>query len=277
MWQSSNPILKNNNDAFSQYYGKNMFAAGGAAQANVTTMSGVVSKTTVLVAITTICGVLGYSLFANHPQLLLISGIASLIIGLGIAFLLAGKPALSPIIAPIYAVVEGTFLGAFTAFADSMLAQRGLSVAGGIGVQAFIVTACVMISMLLLYKLGWIRATVGLQAVIRVAMGGICLAYLASFVLSLFWQPLPLISFASALNDRGPIALVGLGINVFILVIAALSLVIDFKQVEDRVAEGAPKHMEWYCGFALLVTLAWIYYESVKMLVRVASLLGDRK
>lgn len=277
MWQSSNPILANNDDAFSQYYGNKSFLAGAEAKSNVTTLQGVVNKTAILVGIAVACGAIGYSVFANYPQVYWISGIASLVICLGIGMVLRGKPSLAPIYAPIYAVTEGVFLGAFTAIADSILASRGLAVAGGVGVQAFIVTAAVMTSMLLLYKARIIRPTETLKSVICVATGGIMLAYLVSFALSFFWQPLPLISFYSAVNSSGPIGFLGLGINLFILGIAALWLVIDFKEVEDRVADGSPKYMEWYCGFALLVSLAWIYYEAVKLIVRVAVLLGDRK
>ncbi|MHC4804423.1 MAG: Bax inhibitor-1/YccA family membrane protein, partial [Planctomycetota bacterium] len=74
----------------------------------------------------------------------------------------------------------------------------------------------------------------------------------------------------------GKAALIGLGINVFILGVASMWLIIDFKLIEDRVAEGGPKYMEWYCGFALLVTLAWIYFEAVKLAFRIAILLGNR-
>lgn len=273
MWTSSNPVLNHSGDTFDQHYGKKMFVE----QSSVTTMAGVINKTTILVAITVICGAVGYSLSVNHPQIYWISAIVSLITGLGIAFTMAGKPTLAPIVAPIYAVTEGVFLGAFTAFADAMLASRGLALAGGIGVQAFIVTASVMVSMLILYRMRLVRPTERFQAVLRVAMLGISLAYLASFVMMLFGQSMPLISAFAAMNDRGPMALVGLGVNGFILVIAALSLVVDFGRIEESVESGAPKYMEWYCGFALLVTLAWIYYESVKMLLRVASLLGSRK
>lgn len=102
MWQSSNPAL-NNKSAFSDVYDKDMFAA----KANVTTLSGVVNKTMILVAITVAAGAFGYSLLESMPSILWISGIASFGICLGFYFLLAGKPALSPIIAPIYAIVEG--------------------------------------------------------------------------------------------------------------------------------------------------------------------------
>jgi uncharacterized YccA/Bax inhibitor family protein len=133
-----------------------------------------------------------------------------------------------------------------------------------------------MASMLLLYKTGIVRPTDRFKAIIGVATGGIMLAYLVSFVLSIFWQPLPLISFASAVQDKGAMGFLGLGINVLILGIASLWLVIDFGTIEDNIKAGAPKSMEWYCAFGLLVTLAWIYFEAVKLVVRVASLFGNR-
>lgn len=274
MWNSSNPIL-NREDTFSQVYGRDMFASQ-QARSDVTTLQGVVNKTAILVGIAVVAGSIGYSLFQSSPQVLWISGIASLVLCLGLSFFLVGKPKLSPIVAPIYAGVEGVFLGAFTAVADSILAAKGLSVAGGVGVQAFVVTIAAMVSMLAMYSTGMIKPTERFKSVLGVAIGGIMLAYLVSFVLSLVWQPLPLISFASAVNDQGMMGFLGLGINVFILIIAALTLVIDFEMVQQRVRDNSPKYMEWYCGFALLVTLAWIYYESVKLVVRLASLFGSR-
>lgn len=278
MWASSNPVLSDRSDAFDRPYGAGMRMQTGAAdRPNVTTMSGVINKTAILSAITLICGGIGYGLFRNHPEVYWVSAVVGLVISLGIGFALCGRPSWSPVIAPVYAVSEGVFLGAFTAVADSILASRGLALAGGVGAQALVVTAGCLVSILILYRLGVVRPTARFRAALGVASLGIGFAYLASFVLTLFGHHMPIISFYSAMNDHGPIALVGLGVNAFILVIASLSLVVDFGTVEEKVESGAPKYMEWYCGFAILVTLAWIYYESVKMLVRVASILGSRK
>jgi len=112
--------------------------------------------------------------------------------------------------------------------------------------------------------------------VIYTATAGVMMIYLISFVLMIFGGPtLPFITLGSAFQGGTP-ALIGLGLNVAILGLASLWLVIDFKTVEDQVNAGAPKYMEWYCGFALLVTLAWIYYEAVKLAFRVAILLNSR-
>lgn len=276
MWKSSNPALTRGDalrgDAFSEYYGKSLYAD----RPNTTTLSGVVGKTSLLLTIAIVTGAVGYAVTVAFPPALFISWLASFVVTLGLFFFISGKPETSPVVAPIYAVVEGFFLGAFTSLADSILASRGLSVAGGVGLQAMIITLSAMVSMLGLYRAGIIKPTKTLQAILVTATGAIMLAYLVSIVLGLFGMSLPLISFASAVQDKGLMGFLGLGINILILVVASLWLVFDFKLIEDKVAAGAPKHMEWYCGFALLVTLAWIYFEAVKLVVRLAILFSGR-
>jgi uncharacterized YccA/Bax inhibitor family protein len=271
MWKSSNPALTRQ-DAFSEYYSRDMFAG----RAEVTTIAGVVGKTGLLTAVAVAAGAGGYTLAQMVPSLLWFSAIAAALIGIGIWFVIAGRPTLAPVMAPIYALVEGFFLGGVTAVADSIVAGRGLEMMGGVGLQAFIITVGALVSMLALYRLRIIRPTRTLQAVLYTATGAIMIAYLVSFILSFFGMPLPLISFYSAATETGLMGLLGLGINIFILIIASLWLVLDFKLVEENVAAGAPKHMEWYCAFALLVSLAWIYFEAVKLVVRLAVLFGGR-
>jgi len=114
--------------------------------------------------------------------------------------------------------------------------------------------------------------------VLSTATLGIMLCYLISWPLALlFHLSLPLISMSAALNDYGGVGLIGLGLNFVILIVAACWLINDFALIEEKISSDSPKYMEWYCGFALLVSLAWIYYESLKLVVRLASLLGSRK
>lgn len=265
MWNSSNPVLAND-DAFERFYG------GGAVEAkpNVATVQGVVNKTALLVLLAVAAGGAGYALLPTTPSVLWISAIAALVIVIGFFFVLRGNPKLAPVMAPIYAVVEGVFLGSLTALLESMLASMDVAVPGGLALQAFIITIAVTVGMLVLYATRIIKPTKKFQAVVGTLVVGIMFAYMAMFVLHLFGTTLPFLSLGSAFQGGTP-ALIGMGLNAFILVVAALTLVLDFKLVEDRVAAGSPKYMEWYCGFALLVTIAWIYYESVKMAFRVAA------
>lgn len=275
--QSSNPALTNK-DAFSEVYGKNMFAA---EKSNVTTLSGVVNKTGILVAIAVAGGALGYWLVATMPSIVFISSIAGFVLCLGFGWLLCGKPQLSPVVAPIYAIVEGIFLGSLTGMLDQFLVKAGPAGAAtgptlSLGLQAFILTISIVLGMLGLYYTGLLKPTKVFMSVVKVATAGVMMAYTVSFVLMLVGLGgLPFLSLGSALQGGTP-ALIGLGLNVAILGLASLWLIIDFKMVEENVAAGAPKYMEWYLGFALLVTLAWIYYEAVKLAFRLALLFGDR-
>ncbi|HWB19842.1 MAG TPA: Bax inhibitor-1/YccA family protein, partial [Phycisphaerales bacterium] len=219
----------------------------------------------------------GYALAVKYPATLFISWLTSFVVSLTLAFLLYGKPAWSVVLAPVFAVVEGTFLGAFTALADQILAQNKLSVMGGVGIQAFVVTSACALSVLGLYRMGWIKPTRGLAAVVRAGILALFVTYMISFALSFFGVHMPFVTFYSAVTAKGTMGFIGLGVNLLILGLASLTLVMDLGMVEQNVSNRAPKYMEWYCAYALLVTLAWIYYEAVKLVVRVAILFGNRK
>lgn len=267
MWNTSNPALSNE---------ERWINHGPIAEA--ATMNGVVSKTSLLVAIALISGAVGYSLSFMFPSVIWISFIASLIIGLGFTFYLAGNPEASPQLAPIYAVAEGFFLGAFTSLADVFLARMGIAIAGGVGIQALLITASCVGSMLILYRTGVLRPTEWFISIVYTLTLAVFITYLVTFIVSFFVpHPLPLLSPFSSASAGGGSAWLGLAINGFILLLASVWLIIDFSVVEENVREGAPKYMEWYCGFAILITLTWIYYEAVKLVVRLALLFGNRE
>ena len=273
MWNSTNPALAND-DAFKQFYGKAMFDE----RSNVATVQGVVNKTAILTGIAVAAGTVGYWIFTTQqlsPMGMLIANIAAVVVTMGLYFKIFSKPTTAVYLAPVYAVVEGALLGVFTAYAEYLLAARGVKVPGGVALQAFIITAASLGSMLALYSMGVLRATNTFKRVIMTATMAIGVTYLVSFIAS-FFVDVPFITMWSAANETGGAAWIGLGINLLILAIASLTLIVDFDMIEKQLKAEAPKHMEWYCGFALLVTLAWIYYESVKMVIRIASLLNKR-
>ena len=171
--------------------------------------------------------------------------------------------------APIYAVIEGIFLGIFTTLIDDALIANQVAVTGGVALQAFIITLAILIAMLILYTTRIIQPTRKFRAVVGTCMLGIFLVYLISLPLYLFGIDVPFIS-AFTTPTSGTGMLIGFGINIFILVIAALMLIIDFGIIEDRIKAGSPKRMEWFCGFILLVTLAWIYIQCVELVARIA-------
>lgn len=267
--QTSNPALNFEDSAnpFAYHEGE------AISPANVTTMSGVVNKTAILVTIAILCGAGGYRLFQLFPQGLWIGSIIAFVLVLGIFFVLRGKPQLAVVFGPIYAVVQGALMGGMTMMLEQILvAKFGSSVPGGLAFSALVLTGGVTAAMLVLYKAGILRPTKMFVSVVSTATLGVMFAYLAMFVLSLFGVQMPFLSIGSAMQGGTP-ALIGLGLNVLILGLASFWLIIDFGAVEDAVAQRAPKYMEWYLGFALLVTLAWIYWEAVKLVFRVAMLM----
>jgi uncharacterized YccA/Bax inhibitor family protein len=268
MWETSNPALRND-QAFQQLQG--IFAG----ERDVATLQGVVNKTGVLTLLAVAAGAGGCALVASMPSLLWITNIVAFLVSLGVYFVIARRPETARVVAPVYAIVQGAFLGALTGALDQALASRGVAVAGGIALQAFIITVSILVAMLGLYSAGIVRPTKMLVSVVSVATAGIMLTYLASFVLSFFGVALPFVNLGSAF-DGGKMALIGLGLNVLVLGVASLWLIIDFGMIQQRLAAGGTKAEEWYCAFALMVSLAWVYFEAVKLVFRVALLLNRR-
>ena len=267
-FQSSNPTLESMREARGLV----------SDETDTATLKGVADKTALLVGLATIAGGAAYAFLPLAGGVMLACCLATLVIGIGIAWSLAGNPANARTLAPIYALVEGAFLGLVTKWLDFMLLSAGGSTAavgGSLALPAFIITISCVVAMLGLYRAGLLRPTETFKSVIYTFTAGVMLAYLVMFVISLFGVQMPFLSLGSAMRG-GQEALIGLGLNVAILGLASLWLIIDFGTIEGIVRSQQPKVMEWYGGFVLLVTLAWIYYEAVKLAFRVAMLLNRR-
>jgi uncharacterized YccA/Bax inhibitor family protein len=173
--------------------------------------------------------------------------------GLVLALVLMFKPTLAQYLAPAYALLEGLVVGGISAIYNDAFAK----VAPGIVMQAVVLTFGTAIAMYLLFTFRIIRVTERFRSIMFAAIGGIALFYLITFVLSLFGVNI------SGLQQG---SLMSIGISIAITAIAALSLLLDFDRIEQGSAMGAPKHMEWYCAFGLLVTLVWLYVEILRLL-----------
>lgn len=184
--------------------------------------------------------------------------IGGAIIGLIIALVLAFKPQLSSYLAPVYGLAEGVFLGAISAFYNNAFAER----APGIVMQAVGLTFGVVIAMFALYRFGIIKATQKFKAIVLTATAGIAFFYLLSIVLRLFNIQMPLIHESTTM---------GIVFSFIVVGIAALNLIIDFDRIEQGAAMGAPKYMEWYGAFGLLVTIVWLYIEVLRLLSKFAG------
>jgi uncharacterized YccA/Bax inhibitor family protein len=247
--QSGNPVLSQ--DIF-------RIEQPTAAASTTMTLNGTIAKTGILVGIAVAAAAVSWVHAAQAPQFLMgyIWGgiIGTAVTGIAIYF----KPSWAPGIAPVYAVCEGLFLGAISMFAD-MYARQITQTTTMIVPQAMILTFGTLAAMLVAYRAGLVRATEKFKAGMYAALGGIALVYLATIVLRLFGVEVPYI------HGSG---IIGIGFSVVVLVVAALSLVLDFDLIETGVQQGAAKYMEWYGAYALLVTLAWLYLEFLKLLMK---------
>jgi uncharacterized YccA/Bax inhibitor family protein len=181
--------------------------------------------------------------------------------GLIVAIVLAFKPVWASFLAPVYALMEGAFVGGISATYN--FAFKGVATAGGgIVMQAVGLTFAVVIAMFLLYKFRVIKATEKLKSVIITATVGIAIFYLLSMVLRMFHIDMPLIHSSGTMGIIFSLVVVG---------VAALNLILDFDMIENGVAIGAPKYMEWYGAFGLLVTIVWLYLEILRLLAKLNS------
>jgi uncharacterized YccA/Bax inhibitor family protein len=166
----------------------------------------------------------------------------------------AFKKAWSPYTAPLYAAAEGLALGGISTFFEMRFP--------GIAIQAVGLTMAVFVGMLLAYKTGMIQATDRFKRGVVAVTAGIAIFYLVQMVLGLFHVAVP------AVNGSGPI---GIAVSIGISIVAALNLVLDFDMIESGAQARAPKYMEWYGAFALLVTLVWLYLELLRLLSKLRS------
>ena len=231
-----------------------VYRRAGRADASTSgmTIQGAVIKTAILVVILIVTATYTWSQTA--------AGNTSLAYGLLIGGLIGGfltalvtifVPKVSPITAPIYAALEGLVLGAISAVFETQYP--------GIVIQAVGLTIGVLAVMLFVFGTGIIRATEKFKIGVVAATGAICLVYLVAAVLSLFGIRLPFI------HESG---VVGIGFSLVVVVIAALNLILDFDFIERGVMQQAPKYMEWYGGFSLLVTLIWMFLEILRLLAK---------
>ncbi|MEL6538941.1 MAG: Bax inhibitor-1/YccA family protein, partial [Bacteroidota bacterium] len=212
------------------------------ADGEVMTLSGTVNKSfTLILLVLAGAGITWFMFFDGNPatNILMIGGAIG---GLVMAIVTSFNKKKSRITAPIYAVLEGLFLGGLSAFAESYFP--------GIVIQAVALTIGVFLGLLLAYKSGWIKATENFKLGVFAATAGIAFIYLISFVMSFFGGGIGFI------HSSGTF---GILFSVFVVVIAALNLVLDFDFIEQGAEQGAPKYMEWYAAFGLLVTLVWLY------------------
>jgi len=240
--RSDNPVLREK--AFS----------GAIATGETMTVQGTVNKTGLLLLFVVITAAwtwgLAHSESPDAAKGWMIGGaLGGLVVGMVTAF----KTTWAPFTAPVYALLEGLFLGGISAILEKSYP--------GIAMQAVSLTFAVMVVMLLAYKFRIVQATRGFKLGVIAATGGIFLVYMANLVATLvFHAPFGILYSSSPL---------GIGISLFITIIAALNLILYFDMIETGVRMSAPKYMEWYGAFGLMVTLIWLYMEMLRLLSKI--------
>ena len=237
-YRSGNPVLN-----------KSTFLSSHV-QSEKMTINGTVNKTLIslILLITS-----GYYCFTSISPIIIIGGAIG---GLIVAFITIFKKEWAPITVPIYALLEGCFLGGISYMYNTMYE--------GIVSNAIFLTIGILLSLLFAYKSGWIKPTENFKLGLVAATGGIFIVYLVNFVMSFFGSQM-------GIMDINNSSMFSIGFSLFVVVIASLNLVLDFDFIEEGAEKGAPKYMEWYGAFGLLVTLIWLYLEILRLLAKLNS------
>ena len=238
--KTGNPVL--NSKAFTQT---------GVITGDRMTVAGTIGKSVILLVLLTMTAGWVWSRFYAEGTVESITPymIGGVIGGLVFALAASFKPNWSPIAAPLYAICEGLAIGGFSAMFELHY--------HGIVIQAVGLTLATAFGMLGLYSTGIIKVTDRLRRMIFAATTGIMLFYLVTWIVSFFGVDTSLIYGHSSLS---------IGISLVIVAIAAFNLVLDFDVISRQTAAGAPRFMEWYGAFALMVTLVWLYLEILRLL-----------
>lgn len=249
--KSSNPVLK-----------ERVFSRDYTSSSDVMTVNGTMNKTAIMLLLVVAAAVFTWNKFfdvvASNPEAamsavtpwMLVGGIGGFITVLVTVF----RPKSSGISAPVYAVFEGLLLGGLSAILEMQYQ--------GIVMRAVALTLAVFAAMLFLYRSGIIKVTNKFMMGVFAATAGVALVYLVSFIAGMFGAEMGFLYGNSNLS---------IGFSLVVVAIAALNLILDFSFIERASDAGAPKYMEWYGAFGLMVTLIWLYLEILRLLAKVAS------
>ena len=242
MFRSGNPTLR-----------EETFRGLPGAYGDTMTVQGTVNKTGISLLLLVVAASFTWqqAMAGPPPMALLWLGVLG---GLAVALVTVFKKEWAPVTTPMYAVLEGLFLGAVSAIYERQFE--------GIVINAVGLTFGCLAALLAAYSTGLIRPSENFKLGVMAATGGVALLYLVSMVLGFFGTTVPFI------HDSGWI---GIGFSLFVVGLAALILVLDFDFIEEGARRGAPKYMEWYGAFGLLVTLVWLYLEILRLLAKLQN------
>ena len=241
LMRSGNPTL--NEGVFSR--------TQAAAGEEPMTLLGAVHKTAILLLLVVAASCVTWGQLRVNPAYAMKWSMIWALIGFVVGMVTVFKKSWAPVTAPIYAVVEGLLLGVLSSLFELQYP--------GIVIQAVGLTFGTLAALLLAYRSGLIKATQNFRLGVVAATGGICILYLVDVVMAFFGHRIPMI------HESGWL---GIGFSAFVVVIAALNLVLDFDFIERGAQNNQAKYMEWYAGFGLVVTLVWLYLEILRLLAK---------
>jgi uncharacterized YccA/Bax inhibitor family protein len=246
--------MESKNPVFNQKTLEKMkLTAGAEALTQHMTVQGSINKTGILFLLMIATSVVGWQIAETSAGVMLAMG--ACLLNLALCLVIVFKKELSPQLAPAYALVEGFAIGAISAWAEQFKP--------GIAGNAMMLTFSCVSLMLGLYHFKIVRVTDRLKSVVVAATLAIAITYIFDLVLGLtMGTSVPMI------HEGG---VYGIGFSLLVIGIASLNLLLDFDMIEKASALQAPKYMEWYAGFALLVTIVWLYVEMLRLLSKMSK------
>ena len=214
------------------------------------TIEGTVNKTALSLFLLVGTGYLTFN--PINPAIIFTCGIGGFIVAIITVF----KKQWAPVTVPIYAILEGALLGGISFMYNSLY--------DGIVTNAIFLTVGILLALLTAYRSGIIKPTENFKLGIFAATGGIALVYFVNFIMGFFGSSMGIMQ----IDNASPLSI---GFSIVVVIIAALNLVLDFDFIEEGAENGAPKYMEWYGAFGLLVTLIWLYLEILRLLAKLNS------
>lgn len=246
--RSSNPALRDK--AFEGFYDS---TGSRATPSGLMTINGTINKTGILLLLAVATAAISWQEALSQGGLVSVYTYGGAGVGFIFAMITIFKQSWAPVTAPIYALAEGFFLGGISA----MMAMQY----SGIVIQAVGLTFGTLFVMLAIYRSGLIKVTNKFTTGVKAATGSILLVYIVTYVLGFFGIQVPYI------HSGG---IIGIGFSLLVLGVASLNLMLDFDMIE-RYSGRAPKYMEWYGAFGLMVTLVWLYLEFLRLLAKLQS------
>lgn len=245
-------LFKSGNPALDQNTFKDLDKPKSAVNAHMT-LAGTVNKTAILLILVITSAMYSWDLYASSFAFEAVAPYfyGGLFGGLLLGFVIAFNKDWSPVLAPVYAIGQGLFLGGLSALMEDRFP--------GIVMQALLLTFGICIILLMIYKLQIIKPSENFKLIVASATGGLALYYLLNFGLSFAGISLPWV------HESGT---GGIVFSIFAVILASMNLVVDFDFIEQGVERGSPKYMEWYGAFGLMVTVIWLYVEILRLLAK---------